>query len=150
MRQADPNGAQSKASVCYSTLAGIAGSNPTVDMGVHCRCFVLPGRCLCDGLMTRPEEFYRACVYVFVWVWSSSLDTDEAWPTGGVVYHKKVRLRESYETRYINLPYETRYIYLLYETRYIYLPYETRYILLPEGHKLLKQYLHEVSSVCQA
>jgi hypothetical protein len=28
-------------------------------MSVSCACFVLPGRCLCDELITRPEESYR-------------------------------------------------------------------------------------------
>jgi hypothetical protein len=28
-------------------------------MFVCCECCVLSGRCLCDGLITRPEEFYR-------------------------------------------------------------------------------------------
>jgi len=28
-------------------------------MSVLCNCFVLSGRGLCDGLITRPEESYR-------------------------------------------------------------------------------------------
>ena len=28
-------------------------------MFVCCECFVLSGRGLCDGLITRPKEFYR-------------------------------------------------------------------------------------------
>jgi hypothetical protein len=32
-------------------------------MSVACECCVLSGRGLCDGLITRPEEFYRVwCV----------------------------------------------------------------------------------------
>ena len=29
-----------------------------------CECCVLSGRGLCDGLITRPEEFYRLCCVV--------------------------------------------------------------------------------------
>jgi len=61
-----PLAARSKAWVCDTLLAGIAGSNSTGGMGVSlslsCRCCVLPGRGLCDGLITRPEEFYRVFV----------------------------------------------------------------------------------------
>jgi len=42
--------------VCRHSLAGIAGSNPTGGMDV---CYVLQGRGLCVGLITRPEESYR-------------------------------------------------------------------------------------------
>jgi hypothetical protein len=31
-------------------------------MSVYCVCYVLSGRGLCDGLITRPEESYRVCV----------------------------------------------------------------------------------------
>jgi len=35
-------------------------------MSVCCECYVLPGRGLCDELITRPEESYRLwCVVVF-------------------------------------------------------------------------------------
>jgi len=44
-------------------------------MSVSCDCCVLSGRGLCDGLITRPEESYRVW---FVWVWSWSLDNEEA------------------------------------------------------------------------
>ena len=44
-------------------------------------CCVLSGRCLCDGLITRPEESYRMwCVAV------CDIETRRmrgAWPTGG-------------------------------------------------------------------
>ena len=44
-------------------LAGIAGSNPAGGMHVSRECYVLSGTGLCDALITRPEEFYRAwCV----------------------------------------------------------------------------------------
>jgi len=40
-------------------LAGIAGSKPTrAWMSASCDFFVLSGRCLSDGLITRPEELY--------------------------------------------------------------------------------------------
>jgi hypothetical protein len=56
--------AGSTAWVCGRWLAGIEGSNPVRDMDV-CRCeeCMLSGRGLCDGLITRPEEYYRVwCV----------------------------------------------------------------------------------------
>ena len=38
---------------------------PGAWMSVCCECCVLPGRGLCDGLITRPEESYRLwCVVV--------------------------------------------------------------------------------------
>jgi hypothetical protein len=48
-----------KAWVCGRSLAGMAGSNPPegMDVGVSCECCVLPGRQLCVGLITRPEDF---------------------------------------------------------------------------------------------
>ena len=33
-------------------------------MFVCCECFLLSGRGLCDGLITRPEESYRLCCVV--------------------------------------------------------------------------------------
>ena len=58
-----PVAARSKASVFCRSPAGIAGSNPTRGMDVClfvcCECCVLSGRSLCDGLITRPEGFYR-------------------------------------------------------------------------------------------
>jgi hypothetical protein len=30
-------------------------------MFASCECCVLAGRCLCDELITRPEEYYRVC-----------------------------------------------------------------------------------------
>jgi hypothetical protein len=52
---------------CYSLLAGIVGTNPAEGL-VVCpfECCVLSGTGVCDGLITRPQEFYRV---VFVWVW---------------------------------------------------------------------------------
>jgi hypothetical protein len=56
--------ARSNALVCGRSPAEIVGSNPTVDMDV-CLLWVLPGRGLCDELITRPEESYRLwCVVV--------------------------------------------------------------------------------------
>ena len=73
--------ARSKAWVCNRLLAGIAGSNPIGGMDV-CECFVLSGRGLCDGLITRPEESYRermcVCVCVCVCVLSRNFNSEEA------------------------------------------------------------------------
>jgi hypothetical protein len=40
-------------------------------MSLCCECCVLSGRGVCDGLITRPEEFYRVWC---IWVWSWSLE----------------------------------------------------------------------------
>jgi hypothetical protein len=42
-----------KAWVCGCWLAEIVGSNPAGS----CECCVFPGRSVCVGLITRPEEF---------------------------------------------------------------------------------------------
>jgi hypothetical protein len=63
-----PVAARSKAWICSLFFAGIAGSNSAgVWMSVSCECCVLPGRVLCIGLITRPEESYRVW---YVWMWS--------------------------------------------------------------------------------
>ena len=51
--------ARSKAWVYGRSLAGIVGSNPAEGMDVCVECFVLSGKGLCDGLITRPEKSYR-------------------------------------------------------------------------------------------
>ena len=33
----------------------------TTNIKFSCECCVLSGRGLCDGLITRPEEYYRVC-----------------------------------------------------------------------------------------
>jgi hypothetical protein len=55
---------RSKAQVCCSLVAGIAGLNPARGMDV-CLLFLYVvlycvGRGFCDGLITRPEESDRA------------------------------------------------------------------------------------------
>jgi len=56
-------------------------------MSVCCDCCVLSGRCLCDELITRPEESYRLwCVVVY------DLETSgmrRPWPTGGLLRQKQ-------------------------------------------------------------
>ena len=44
-------------------------------MSVSCECCVLPGRGLCVGLITRPEESYRVWC---VWIWFWRLDNEKA------------------------------------------------------------------------
>ena len=57
---------RSKAWVCGRSPAGIMGSNPAEGMHVCCECCVLSGGCLCDELITRPEESSRVwCVVVW-------------------------------------------------------------------------------------
>ena len=76
-----PVAARSKAYVCGRWPAETAGSNPTGGMDICCECWVLSGRGLCVGLITRPEESYRLwCVVV------CDLETSKmrgTWPTGG-------------------------------------------------------------------
>jgi hypothetical protein len=51
--------ARSKQWVYGLSLAGIAGSNHAgTRIYVLCECYVLPGRGLCDKLITRPEDSY--------------------------------------------------------------------------------------------
>jgi len=64
-----PVAARSKAWVCGRLLAGIAGSNPAGFWSV------LSDRGLCVALITRAEE---SCRVWCVWVWSWSLDYEEA------------------------------------------------------------------------
>jgi len=52
---------RSKKWACSRSLAGIADSNPARGMNVCCKCCVLSGRGICDGLISRPEESYRLC-----------------------------------------------------------------------------------------
>jgi hypothetical protein len=62
--KAIPVAARCKASAFGRAPAGVAGAKPTESMMfVCCECCVLPGRGLCDALITRPEESYRVwCV----------------------------------------------------------------------------------------
>jgi hypothetical protein len=41
------------------SLAEIVGSNPTGGVDICRECYVLSGKGLCDGQITRPEESYR-------------------------------------------------------------------------------------------
>jgi len=53
----------SKACVYGLSLARITGSNPAeARMSDCCECCVLSGRGLCDGPITRTEEFEQVCV----------------------------------------------------------------------------------------
>jgi hypothetical protein len=80
--------ARSMAWVCGSSLAETVGSNPTgAWMSVCCEFCVLSGRCLCDGLMTHPEESYRLrCV---VGCDLETLLMRRPWPTGGLSHPKQ-------------------------------------------------------------
>ena len=78
-----PVAAWSKAWACGRSLAGFVSSNLAETwIFVTCECCVFSGRGLCDGLITRPEEFYRVWR---VWVWSWSLDNEEALDHWGAV-----------------------------------------------------------------
>jgi len=60
------------------------GIPPGAWMSVSCECCVLSGRGLCVGPITRPEESYRLWC---VWVWSWSLDNEEALAQWGLLHH---------------------------------------------------------------
>jgi hypothetical protein len=55
-------------------------------MSASRECCVLSGRGLCVGLVTRPEE---SCRVWCVWVWSWSLDNEEALANQGLLRHWK-------------------------------------------------------------
>jgi len=59
---------------------------PASWISVCCACCVLSGRGLCFGLITRPEESFRAWC---VWVWSWNLDTKDTQYHLGLLHHKK-------------------------------------------------------------
>ena len=79
---------RSKVQVCGRSSSEIVGSNPTgARMSVCCECCVLSGRCLCDELITRPEESYRLWCVV-------GCDLEALWlrrprPTGGCYTRNK-------------------------------------------------------------
>jgi hypothetical protein len=62
-----PVAARSKAEVCGRLVTGVAGSNPAWGMDVCLLCLYVVlscvGRGLCDGLITRPEEYVCTCVW---------------------------------------------------------------------------------------
>jgi hypothetical protein len=62
---------------------------PGAWMSVCCECCVLSGRGLCVGLITNPEESYRVWC---VWVWSWSLDNEEALAHWGLLCHCKKKV----------------------------------------------------------
>ena len=53
-----PAAGRSRAWVCGRSIAGISCSNPAGDMSV-CECWVVSGRCLCNGPFNCPDESYR-------------------------------------------------------------------------------------------
>jgi len=63
-----PVAARCTAYVCGSSSAEIVGSNPargmSVCLSVCCDRCVFSGRGMCDGLISRLEEFYRICCVV--------------------------------------------------------------------------------------
>jgi len=59
---------------------------PQAWWSLSCKCCVLSGRDLCDGLITHPEESYWL---LCVWVWSWSLKNEEALAHLGLSRHKK-------------------------------------------------------------
>jgi len=59
---------------------------PEAWLLVFCDCCVLSGRFLCFGLITRPELSFRVWC---VWVWSWSIDNEEARAHWGLLRHGK-------------------------------------------------------------
>jgi hypothetical protein len=90
-----------RGSAAILSLGLWVGILPAAWMSVSCECCVLSSKGLCDGLIARPEESYRVWC---VWVWSWSLDNEEAlahwgavaplekkWNTGGKILTKEDR-----------------------------------------------------------
>jgi hypothetical protein len=61
---------------------------PVTWMSVCCKCWVLSGRDIFIGLITRPEESYRVWC---VWVWLRSLDNKDVLAHWGLLRHSKKR-----------------------------------------------------------
>jgi hypothetical protein len=80
--------ARSKLWVYGLSLAGMVGSNSAGGMSVclSCENCLLSRRGLWDGLNTRPEESYRVWCG---WVWSWSLNNEEALTHWGLLRHEK-------------------------------------------------------------
>jgi hypothetical protein len=77
-------------------LLGLRVRIPPEGMDVCCcECCALSGRGLCDGLITRPGEFYRLGVSV----WSWSLDKEESLTHWGPLGHGK---KESYVCKVVD------------------------------------------------
>jgi hypothetical protein len=53
-----PMAARSKAYVCGRLVARIADSNPARGMDIRLFCLYVVLSCLCDGLITHPDESY--------------------------------------------------------------------------------------------
>jgi len=56
---ADTDGRAVKPCVWGRSIDGIAGSNLAGGMGVCCECYVLTGRVVCVGPITRPKNPHR-------------------------------------------------------------------------------------------
>jgi hypothetical protein len=64
-------------------------------MSVYCEWCVVPGRGLCDELITCPVESYLVkCVWVWLWI----LDNEGPWPTGGLLHIGK---KKAYDKRFL-------------------------------------------------
>jgi len=82
-------------------LLGLRVRIPPVEwMFVCCECCVLSGRGLCDRLITRPEESYRACVVPECDHEASIMRT--FWPTGGCKAMKEKALHKNSVNKPIN------------------------------------------------
>jgi hypothetical protein len=69
-----------------SRLLGLRGRIPLkAGMSASFECCVLSGTGLCVGLITHLEESYRVWC---VWVWSSSLDNEQALAHWGLLRHE--------------------------------------------------------------
>jgi hypothetical protein len=78
---------RSKAWSAAARLLGLRVRNPRwAWLSVSCECSLLSGRGLCDVAMTRPEESYRVWC---AWVWSWSIDNEEALAHWGLLRHDR-------------------------------------------------------------
>jgi hypothetical protein len=90
---------------------------PETWISVSCVCCVLLGRGFCVGLITRPEESYLVWCD---WVWSQSLENEEALTHWGLVCHgEKTEF-------YVHLHYRKQYNFRKCRTQWTQFMYDFR------------------------
>jgi hypothetical protein len=103
-------------------------------MSVCCKCSVLLGRGLCDGLIIRLEESYRLWDFVMCDLETSRVRSP--WSTGGCRFKKRKKLRLYlllFWTQYIYLPVGTEDIEVFYFVCFHGRPRQATNVLQPAG-----------------
>jgi hypothetical protein len=77
-----------------AATAWLLGSRVRIPLRHGCSSLLFVACCvgsgLCDELITRPEEYYRVCVYNCVW--SRNLNKEAVWARFGPQRHRKMAL----------------------------------------------------------